>query len=583
MAEARRPRSRAGATPGSADSGLLPLAAAAAVGALWCGAAVASRLGGPACRVPGPQSALAVVLYAVAHRRAPVASNPGCRPSAVVFWTVTAAVVTLAGAVAVAVVTRRSGGTRPGAARRPLLPTARRRTGRHPRRGDPEARWARRPDLAPLLVRAPERGRVVLGRWGRRSLLAAESRQSVLVVGPTQTMKTSGLAVPALLEWDGPVLATSVKTDLLRDTLAARERRGRVWVYDPARCTGVVGQGWSPLAAASSWSGARRAAAAMVGAARSASAGPSDADFWYATAGKLLAPLLFAAAVSGRTMADVVRWVDTQETAEVLDALAAAGVEEALTAAEASFGREERARSSIFTTAETVIDPFADPGVAEAEAAAVIDPKPLLDGGAHSLYLCAPSHEQRRLRPLFTALVDQVVSAVYERAAATGVPLDPPLLIVLDEAAQIAPLDDLDGLAATGAGQGIQLVTVWQDLAQVAARYGTRAASVVNNHRAKLLLSGVSDPATLDQLSGLVGDAGAPLPSVTTDASGGRTTTESVSFRRLAPTDALRRIAPGQGLLVYGHLHPARIRLRPWFEDRNLSALVKSTPLNPAR
>jgi type IV secretion system protein VirD4 len=582
------------APAGRADAGVAPLAiGATAVLALWCGAAASTRLGGAGCRVPGPQSALAVALYAVAHRHAPVAAAPGCRPSAVVFWVVAGVTGALAAVAGVAVITRRrpAAPTRTPAMRSPRRQRARREwvAGRFRHRWfgrdaapgagtSPEAgaQWARRSDLAPLLVRAPERGRLVLGRWGRR-LVAGEARQSVLVVGPTQTMKTSGLAVPAVLEWDGPVLATSVKTDLLRDTLAVRQRRGRVWVYDPARCTGMAGQGWSPLAAASSWPGARRAAAAMVGAARSAASGPTDADFWYATAGKLLAPLLFAAAVSGRTMADVVRWVDTQETGEVLDVLAAAGVEEALTAAEASFGREERARSSIFTTAETVIDPFADPDVAEGEAQAVIDPKPLLDGGAHTLYLCAPSHEQRRLRPLFSALVDQVVSAVYERAAVTGAPLDPPLLVVLDEAAQIAPLDDLDGLAATGAGQGIQLVTVWQDLAQVTARYGARSASVVNNHRAKLLLSGVSDPATLDQLSGLVGDSGTPLPSVTTDASGARSTTESVSFRRLAPTDALRRIAPGHALLVYGHLNPARIQLRPWFRDRALSHLVATS------
>ena len=443
------------------------------------------------------------------------------------------------------------------------------------RPGAAGADWARRSDLAPLAVRQAEPGRLTLGRSGRL-LLAAEPRQSVLVVGPTQTMKTSGFAVPALLEWEGPVLATSVKTDLLRDTVAWRRDAGRVWVYDPTACAGVPGHGWSPLAAATSWPGARRVAAAMVAAARAGGAGLSDGDFWYATAGKLLAPLLFAAAVSGRTMADVVRWVDTQEVDEVSDLLGMAGVEEAHLAAEASWRREDRQRSSVFTTAETILDPFADPLIGAASAACEIDPGLLLDGGANTLYLCAPSHEQRRLRPLFTALVDHVVAAVYERAAAGGAPVDPALLVVLDEAAAIAPLDDLDGLAATGAGQGIQLVTVWQDLAQVAARYGARAASVVNNHRAKVLLSGVSDPGTLEQLSGLVGDGGTRVASVTTDGSGTRSTTESATFRRLAPADALRRIPPGHGVLLYGHLPAAPLRLRPWFAEPRLGRRVRA-------
>ena len=82
-------------------------------------------------------------------------------------------------------------------------------------------------------------------------------------------------------------------------------------------------------------------------------------------------------------------------------------------------------------------------------------------------------------------------------------PIDPPLLVVLDEAANIAPLAELDGLAATCAAHGVQLVTVWQDLAQIAARYGARSATVVNNHRAKLFLAGIADPATLDHASQL--------------------------------------------------------------------------------
>jgi type IV secretory pathway TraG/TraD family ATPase VirD4 len=47
------------------------------------------------------------------------------------------------------------------------------------------------------------------------------------------------------------------------------------------------------------------------------------------------------------------------------------------------------------------------------------------------------------------------------------------LLVVLDEAAHIAPLPELDGLAATCASHGIQLVTVWQDLAHVGYKSAT--------------------------------------------------------------------------------------------------------------
>jgi type IV secretion system protein VirD4 len=187
------------------------------------------------------------------------------------------------------------------------------------------------------------------------------------------------------------------------------------------------------------------------------------------------------------------------------------------------------------------------------------------------LYLCAPAHEQRRLRPLFSALVTRVIEAAYDGAARQGGPLHRPLLVVLDEAANVAPLADLDVLASTAAGHGIQLVTVWQDLAQLTARYGSRAGTVVNNHRAKLFLSGIADPATLEHASTLIGEAEQPLSSTTVDR--GRSagsTTVSATHRRLAPADALRRLAPGTGVLISGHLPPARVTLRPWYRDREL-------------
>lgn len=478
-------------------------------------------------------------------------------------------------------------------------------------RQDVGARWARPADLRPLTPKGGDSspGRLVLGGTHPDGLLGpasrvvvAEGAQSVAVVGPTQSGKTTALAVPAILNWDGPVLAASVKTDLVRDTLAWRRGCGTVWCFDPAGATGLPRSRWSPLAVAQTWPGARRVAADLTEVTRSDSTS-ADGEFWYAMAAKLLAPLLFAAAAAGRSMHDVVRWVDEQETEEVLDVLHAAGVPEALQATRATWLRDDRQRSGIYTTAETVLEPFADMessfGAQRAGAAdtppygtmvgpaarsmagpddaglaahpSAIDCEALL-AGRNTLYVCAPAHDQRRLRGLFVALVQQALHTAFARSARTGKPLDPPLLVVLDEAANIAPLRDLDGLAATCAGHGIQLVTVWQDLAQVRARYGERGATVVNNHRAKLFLPGIADPATLEFASQLAGTEDRAMPSVTYGAKGERTVTTAPSVRRLLPPDALRRMPPGTAVLLYGSLPPARLRLRPWFEDAELRA-----------
>jgi type IV secretion system protein VirD4 len=275
-------------------------------------------------------------------------------------------------------------------------------------------------------------------------------------------------------------------------------------------------------------------------------------------------------------MGDLVRWLDTQEEKEALEALETSGCDEALRAMQATWARDERQRSSVYTTAETVLEAYGDPGVLEHSKRSDVRADSLLDGGAHTLYLSATLREQRRLRPVFVTLLQEILEAVYTRAARTGRAIEPGLLIVLDEAANIAPLPDLDLIAATGAGQGIQLLTVLQDLAQAHDRWGReRADTILNNHRAKLFGSGVSDARTLETVSRLLGDEETAQRSATR-GDGRQSTTESTAWRSIAPPNLLRENPPGTAVLIYGSLPPASIRLRPWFADRRLRRLAAS-------
>ena len=62
----------------------------------------------------------------------------------------------------------------------------------------------------------------------------------------------------------------------------------------------------------------------------------------------------------------MVRWTNLQEGEEVERLLGEAGEIEAGVALFASLGRDERIRSSIYTTLETVLAPYEDPVVAAA-------------------------------------------------------------------------------------------------------------------------------------------------------------------------------------------------------------------------
>lgn len=446
------------------------------------------------------------------------------------------------------------------------------------RQPGPDDVWATRRDLGALRVRPGDHaGRVVLGRAGR-GLVATEKRHSVLVLGPTDTLKTTGFAEPAILEWEGPVLAFSVKSDLVAHTFARRAERGSVWAYDPFDTTCLPGARWTPLAASTSWAGAERTAEWMCAAAKGKAPGPGGDDFWHQVSAMMLAPLLFGAATSEATMADVVQWVRLQLVDEPQAALRRAGVREALDAFVANMAREERQLSGIYTTTETVLRAFADPEVARSLAGSDVTARALLDRGpdgdqANTLYVCAPSDEMDRYEAVFTTLARQFLATAMRRGAKE--PLDPPLLVVLDEAANVAPIRNLATLASTARSHGVQLVTVFQDFAQIRTRYGDAADTVVNNHRAKVILGASSDQATLSWVTKMIGDATVGQRSTTHAERGRASTTESTTWRPVAPAEYLRQVQPGQAVLLYGDRPPARIRLRPWFADKGLRSLVE--------
>jgi type IV secretion system protein VirD4 len=289
----------------------------------------------------------------------------------------------------------------------------------------------------------------------------------------------------------------------------------------------------------------------------------------------LLAPLLFAAGASSGSMADVVRWVDTKATKEVREILMDLNVDEALNAFTASCNRPTETGGSVHATAETILDVYTDPQVAACAASCEITPAKLLDRNG-TLYLVAPAHAQDRLRPLFEALVMSVVREAQDRAQA-GRTVVPGLLLMLDEAGNTAPLRDLPSIASTGREQGIQTVSVWQDLAQVQDRYGRQATTVVNNHRGKLALAGIADLGTLDYFSRLLGDTDVDRTSVTQQAGGGHSTSTSTQQQRLAPADMLRQLPLGKAVLVYGSTPPTRLTLRR--ADRGALAARHSRPL----
>lgn len=79
----------------------------------------------------------------------------------------------------------------------------------------------------------PSPYRIRVGTYAGRTF-ASEEFRPVLVLGPQRSFKTSGFAIPAMLDWGGPAVVTSVRTDVIDQTLGWRQQRGEAMIFDPA-------------------------------------------------------------------------------------------------------------------------------------------------------------------------------------------------------------------------------------------------------------------------------------------------------------------------------------------------------------
>jgi type IV secretory pathway TraG/TraD family ATPase VirD4 len=233
----------------------------------------------------------------------------------------------------------------------------------------------------------------------------------------------------------------------------------------------------------------------------------------------------------------------------------------------------DRTRSSIEATAQALLRAYRFARVQRSARSSEISADRLLDESA-TLYLIGDAKASKLLRPIFLALLAETVDRAYERATLAGGRLELPLLLCLDEAGNVAPLPNLAEIASTAPSHNIQLVSIFHDLQQARSRYGRQAETVVNSHRARMLLPGVADLDTLRYFAGLVGDEEARDRSYTTGA-GGITRSTARRRRPLIAPEALRQLPEAGALLLYGRLPPTELRLRMWFADRRLRRLAR--------
>jgi type IV secretory pathway TraG/TraD family ATPase VirD4 len=413
---------------------------------------------------------------------------------------------------------------------------------------------------------------LMLGRLlrpGRRSgpEVYATWEDTIVAFMAPRSGKTTAQAVPFVLSAPGAVIATSNKADLWAATAALRAAAtgGRIWLFDPQRIT------WQPQ---TWWWDLLRGLRTVEEAHRLAGhfvltvADEHRRDLWGPAAQDLLAALFLAAAGAGLSLREVAGWLNEPAVPTPVELLAEAGFTAMAASLRGAQNGAPETRDGIYQTARTAAKAMTDPEImawvtppASGELA-VFDPDAFA-ASRDTLYLLSKSRSAAA--PLIAALSDTAMRAAERRAERMGGRLDPPLVVPLDEAANICRIADLPDLYSHLGSRGITPITILQSYEQGVTVWGEHGmAALWGAATKKIIGAGVDSPRLARDLATLVGQHDVPVRTV---SYGDGRASESVTVRRqdiLEPA-AIRAMPPGTALLLATGIKPALIRLTPWY------------------
>ncbi|MFI6103896.1 type VI secretion protein [Streptomyces sp. NPDC051310] len=288
-------------------------------------------------------------------------------------------------------------------------------------------------------------------------------------------------ALQAVLDAAGPALVLTSDPTVWADTKDARAKLGPVLVYDPGHlCDTPARLHWSPTAGCEDTGTAATRAAALLAPVRP----PARIDAAVAdTADTLMRCWLHAAAVDGRPFKQVHRWAQNQGSHEPVRILRthpkatnshAGLLESALTAyPERREIAQELTVRALSSLSSVHIREACTPNRTDSLTLESF----IHEGG--TLYVVGEAIEDPRTRPgampLLTALASYVVEHGRRMAArSSDGRLDPPMTLVLDDVAAVAPLPLLPELLASGQDAGMPTLALLRSAEQGRARWPDR-------------------------------------------------------------------------------------------------------------
>ncbi|MFE2587745.1 type IV secretory system conjugative DNA transfer family protein [Streptomyces anthocyanicus] len=391
---------------------------------------------------------------------------------------------------------------------------------------------------------------------------------AVAIMAP-RSGKTTSLAIPSMLGAPGPVLLTSNKAagDAFTTAYEARARAGTVWTMDPQQIAHADREmWWNPLAGATTLDGANRLAGHFLAASVDAS---QQGDFWSKAGSNILSQLLLAAALDERPITDIMQWLAFPADRTPLDILRDHDFTAVAAQLKGTVEGPPETRDGIYETARQYAAALLNSEIAAwvtpQKDVAEFQPEQFVTS-TDTLFLLSKDGGGGA-SALIAACADSVMRAATAQAERAVGRLDPPMLAILDEAANVCKISDLPDLYSHLGSRGIIPITILQSYRQGQKVWGDAGMDAMwSASTVKVIGSGIDDPDFADKLSRLIGDHDVETTS-TSHSESGKSTSVSMRQERILPADAIRALPKGTALCFATGMRPAMLDLRPWYRE----------------
>jgi len=405
----------------------------------------------------------------------------------------------------------------------------------------------------------------------------------VLLIATTGAGKSTGIIIPGILSETGRrgIFVNDMKGELYQKTAGALSLHLPVSLFSPTRPQASTH--YNPLAHIQSQEDAEDLAACWT-----ENTGLSREPYYNQIAHLLLtaavlhtvdtepgAPFSRLADLLSRTTFDQIRTILTKSKSTRARDIASAFIN--------SIGQDAKLAGGIMSAMATRFLIMKNPTLRTITSTEP-DPQRNIDFQrlAHTpeaLFLSIPASDTRRLRPVTSLLIMQLMNSLAKRQNGK------PFVLYMDELANIGKIPHYAEHISLVRDQGIALIQAIQNFSQLHATYDREdAQTIIANSTTKIFYPGMGKP-ECEYASQLLGTTTVALKSQRISPDRSETSSQSVTKRPLMNPEEIRQLKRGDLIVVSGNLAPMLVRNTPYYEQETLVELadlpVRELPAPP--